>query len=135
MATTVAPEIELTQKIQEQADHVVSSNRSVHDLTHGAIPHELANVIETVLRAAANGETITLSRLPEVLTTTEAARQLGISRPTLMRKIKKGEIDSFKVGTHTRIKAEAVFDYRRKRHTEAKKAFEEMRLLDDDIFD
>lgn len=135
MAATTAPAIELTKQVQEQADQVVSSNQSVRELTRGAIPQELSSLIETVLRAAANGETITIARLPKVLTTTEAARQLGISRPTLMKKINNGDIDSFKVGTHTRLKAETVFDYRRRRHAEAKKAFDELRQLDEEIFD
>lgn len=135
MTTQAVPTIELTDKIQQQAEQVVSRNQTASELIEDSIPRELADLINAVLRAAANGDTITISRLPEVLTTTEAARRLGISRPTLMKRIKDGEIDSFKVGTHTRLKAEAVFEYRKKRYADAKKAFEEMRELDEEIFD
>lgn len=47
----------------------------------------------------------------EQFTTTEAARMLGISRPTLMKLIDAGDISSVKVATHHRIPAAAIRDY------------------------
>lgn len=47
----------------------------------------------------------------EQFTTTEAAKMLGISRPTLMKLIEAGEIDSVKVASHHRIPAPAILRY------------------------
>lgn len=47
----------------------------------------------------------------EQFTTTEAAKMLGISRPSLMKLIASGEIDSVKVATHHRIPAPALRNY------------------------
>lgn len=47
----------------------------------------------------------------EQFTTTEAAKMLGISRPTLMKLINAGDINSVKVASHHRIPASAIRDY------------------------
>src|SRR5699024_11326343 len=50
-----------------------------------AIPPELRELLRQVVVAFARGKAVTVTTTPEEVTTTEAARELGISRPTLMK--------------------------------------------------
>ena len=64
----------------------------------------LSQVIQQVLHALAQGQRIEVQTSPQYLTTTMAARRIGISRPTLMKAIRSGELPAFKVGSHFRIR-------------------------------
>ncbi|WP_284251855.1 helix-turn-helix domain-containing protein [Litorihabitans aurantiacus] len=88
-------------------------------------------MIQQVLHAMAEGRTLTVGTMPEALTTTVAAEHLGISRPTLMKLVRDGEIDSFKVGTHTRIRFAEIKRYRAARLERQRKAFDELRALEE----
>lgn len=61
-------------------------------------------------KAAAVGAVVRLSARPETLTPAEAARRPGMSRSTISRRIRSGEIKAVKVGTHHRI---PVLEFRR----------------------
>lgn len=98
----------------------------------GEVPPELSALIAQVVQAVAAGHTVTVSSMPEELTTTAAAKLLGISRPTLMRKIKSNEIPARKVGTHTRVRTSDVLAEQRARRQRQLAAFEELRALEDD---
>ena len=64
----------------------------------------LSQVIQQVLHALAQGQRIEIQTSPQYLTTTMAARRIGISRPTRMKAIRSGELPAFKVGSHFRIR-------------------------------
>lgn len=64
----------------------------------------LSQVIQQVLHALAQGQRIEIQTSPQYLTTTMAARRIGISRPTLMKAIRSGQLPAFKVGSHFRIR-------------------------------
>jgi excisionase family DNA binding protein len=56
------------------------------------------------------------------LTTTTAAEQIGVSRPTLMKIVAAGELPTHKVGSHTRLRTVDVLSYieeRRRRRVDA----------------
>lgn len=106
-------------------DVVDEADRHVH------VPAELAELVRTVLRAVASGASITIAAMPAELTTTVAAKELGISRPTLMKMIRNGEIDSHKVGSHTRLLTEDVQALRRHRRDAQRAAFDELRELEE----
>lgn len=97
------------------------------------VPAELARIIAKVLEAMAGGGTVTIGSLPEELTTTVAADQLGISRPTLMKMIRNGEIPAHKVGAHHRLKAADVLAAKRVRLAKQREAFDELRRLEDEL--
>lgn len=138
--------ITVSRTIAEQADQFA---RSVHDLIdeqaelelnhenrpaqRRTLPHELAELLAHVVEAVANGGTVTISRMPKELTTTAAAGMLGISRPTLMKMIKHGEIEAHKVGTHTRLRTDEVLRFKEAQLVKRREAFEELRLLEDDL--
>lgn len=91
------------------------------------LPEDLAEQLLTVLDALANGSSIQTRAMPKVLTTTEAAKILDISRPTLMKLVRGGKIDSHQVGTHTRLKTADVFDFREKKNAAKDAAFNKLR--------
>ena len=90
-------------------------------------------VMARVLSIVARGGTVTIGSMPEELTTSTAAEQLGVSRPTLMKMIERGEIDAHKVGTHTRLRSTDVMEFRRSRQARRRQAFEELRALEDEL--
>lgn len=98
------------------------------------VPDEIRRLLQRVLRSVADGESLTIMTTPEVLTTSGAAVLLGISRPTLMKMVRAGEIPSHRVGTHTRLRSVDVLRFRRGQQERRRAAFDEFRtLLDDEI--
>lgn len=95
------------------------------------VPADLAQIIHNIVLAMASGDRISVATLPEELTTTVAAKQLGVSRPTLMKMINNDEIASYKVGTHHRLLAVDVEEYKRQRLQRQREAFDKLRELDE----
>jgi excisionase family DNA binding protein len=97
------------------------------------LPPELASILATVVEVMARGGSVTIGSLPEELTTTVAAEQLGISRPTLMKMIQNGEIPAHLKGTHHRLKLSDVLAVKRARLERQRQAFDELRALEDEL--
>jgi len=94
------------------------------------LPEGLANIVMGVFRGLANGP-VSIQMTPDELTTTVAADMLGVSRPTLMKWVRAGEIPSHKVGTHTRLKAIDVIEFRKSLSARRRAAFEALREWDE----
>ncbi|MCB0873018.1 MAG: helix-turn-helix domain-containing protein [Thermoleophilia bacterium] len=60
------------------------------------------------------------------LTSQQAADLLGVSRPFLTRLCDDGSIESYKVGTHRRLRLSDVLAYRARRYEERDAALDEM---------
>jgi excisionase family DNA binding protein len=103
------------------------------DAAAEVLPAELAAILSKVLEAMASGKAVTIGTLPDELTTTVAAAQLGVSRPTLMKMINSGELDSRQVGSHHRVKAVDVLHLKRTRLAQQRQAFDELRSLEDQL--
>ncbi|WP_020500702.1 helix-turn-helix domain-containing protein [Sciscionella marina] len=101
--------------------------------TSARLPVELSTVVNRVLQAVARGETVTVRAMPQELTTTMAARLLGVSRPTLMKTIKSGELPAHRVGSHTRLRAEDVEAFRAERKNGQRRAFDALRATEDEF--
>lgn len=97
------------------------------------LPADLASIISKVVQVMAEGGTITIGSLPEELSTTVAANQLGVSRPTLMKMVRGGEIPAHMVGSHHRLKAADVLAFKRSRLERQRRAFDELRELEDEL--
>ena len=95
------------------------------------LPDELQHVLLAALTSIANDDEIVIGRMPEELTSTVAADLLSVSRPTLMKWVRDGEIESFKVGTHTRFHRDEVLRMRTARAEKRRIAFDELRALDE----
>ena len=80
----------------------------------GARPAWLEQVAAYVRQAAADGETVTLTAKRRMMTPEQVADAMGVSRPTISRKIKAGEIRAVKVGNRNRIPYEEFERYWRK---------------------
>ena len=93
------------------------------------LPPAIGEVVLEVLAHIAQGNMVTLVPFGAVLTTQQAADLLNVSRPFLTRLLESGEIDFHKVGSHRRIKAEDVLDYKKKRDSERSDALREMQRL------
>ena len=64
--------------------------------------------------------------VPTVLTTSEAADILMVSRPYVVKLLEQGEIVYHKVGTHRRIKASDLYDYKNRNDTKRRKAMDDL---------
>lgn len=69
----------------------------------GPRPAWLEQVAAYVQRAAAEGATVTLTSKQRMLTPEQVAEAVGVSRSTISRKIKAGEIQVVKVGNRNRV--------------------------------
>ncbi|WP_082104245.1 helix-turn-helix domain-containing protein [Demequina soli] len=92
-----------------------------------------ARFLSTVLREVAEGHTVTVGTMPPELTTTVAAEQLGISRTSLMKLVRSGELRSHKVGTHTRVMTADVVALRKSRLRAQRRALDDLLALEDDL--
>lgn len=95
------------------------------------VPVELSAIISQVVETIARGEVVTVGRMPEELTTTVAARELGISRTTLLKMVAAGELPAHKVGSHTRVRSADVIAAKKARLSRQRKALEELIELED----
>jgi len=136
MATAVTPnrllaserESELArtalESLQGPQGYLALGSADATDAATQPLPRELGVLLQEVLRAVAAGSTVTVVTTPSVVTTSTAAAMLGISRPTLMKMIREGAIAAHKVGTHTRLRAEDVLEFKRARRARERAAFE-----------
>ena len=74
-----------------------------------SLPGDVARIINAVLHAVSEGQTISISTLPKEVTTTTAASMLDVSRPTVMKYIRSGRLSARKVGTDSTPKKFLTF--------------------------
>lgn len=111
--------------------HSVAITDSEHRMV--TVPRGLSAVIHEVLSAVADGARISINLLPDELTTTVAADQLGVSRPALMKMIQRGELDAHKVGSHHRVLATDVLALKQRRRDRQQEAMTKLRELDETL--
>ena len=75
------------------------------------LPGEVFEVLRDVVLAMSRGLAITVAPHHTVLTTTDAAQVLGISRSTLVRLLQAGEIPFEQPGRHRRVRLADVLAY------------------------
>ena len=83
------------------------------------LTEELAEAFYAVAAGLAEGHTVIVGTSEDDLTTTQAAAELGMSRPTLINLLQAGELDYHMVGSHRRIPRGEVLRYREARDVEA----------------
>jgi excisionase family DNA binding protein len=80
------------------------------------VPGALRAVFADLVTALRRGETVSLVSHEPTVTTQEAADLLGVSRPTLVRLLERGEIAYDKPGSHRRVSLRDVVTYQRSHH-------------------
>lgn len=108
--------IDLNDAIRVVASNLaacVDEEKSQH---HRANLTFLVELSEALRSAGADTQSSASAPLDEgLLTTTQAAGALGISRATLMRLLESGELEHVMVGSHHRIPADSLRSYRQTR--------------------
>ena len=68
------------------------------------LPKEVAKMLGNLLTALGDGKSVRLMMNDSELTTVEAAKRLGVSRPFVIAQIEAGRLRCRMVGSHRRIK-------------------------------
>lgn len=135
MSVITGRSIFLTEEEQQQAarsiEQLGSEALPLRTETGTMLPDHIGSVIEKVLQAIKHGVPITVSSLPEEVTTTTAAAMLGISRPTLMKHVRAGRINSRKVGSHHKLLSRDVIKFREYLVEEKRRAVFDIMDIDD----
>lgn len=121
---------DLIESLQRSQDINEGHKRLIRELS---MSPGFARFLTRVLEQVAAGHTVRIGSLPEELTTTVAARELSVSRMTLMKWIREGRIPAHKVGTHTRLMRDDVLAFRAERQTDRKMALRELLALEDEL--
>jgi excisionase family DNA binding protein len=95
------------------------------------VPAQLFKVLRQIAAILAQGDGVAISVVSRELSTTEAARVLGMSRPTLVRLIDSGDISAHKVGSHRRLLMQDVLSYRQQQIRRQRQAYEALMLETD----
>ena len=90
------------------------------------LPESMYDVLRQVAETLASGMGVNVAPLSAMLTTQEAADYLGISRPTLVRILERGEIPTEKPGRHRFVQLEDLVDYQEQMRDQRRNALEAM---------
>jgi excisionase family DNA binding protein len=97
------------------------------------VPSLVVDLLRQVSAVLDRGDGVVVSEVARELTTSEAARVLGVSRPTVISLLDQGAIKSHKVGTHRRVALGDVLAYRRRRISQQREAYEALMAEQDDL--
>jgi len=90
---------------------IASNNNESEDLI---LPGYAINLLLAMLTEMSKGNAITVMPIHAELSTQETAELLNVSRPHLVNLLEQGKIPFRKVGTHRRVLANDVFDYKQR---------------------
>lgn len=105
----------------EQRPAVVAADGTRHE-----IPESMVDVLRQVAEALSAGMGVNVAPLNSMLTTQEAADYLGISRPTLVRILERGELAMQKPGRHRYVRLSDLIAYKDRGRTQRREALDEM---------
>lgn len=97
------------------------------------LPAPAVKMLVRILEEMARGNAVTLIPVHAELTTQEAADMLNISRPSVIQLLDEGKIEYRKVGTHRRIRFDALMSYKRQTDAERRAALAELAAYDQEI--
>jgi excisionase family DNA binding protein len=97
------------------------------------VPRGAVELLVRILTHMANGQGVSVVPANAELTTQQAADLLNVSRPFLIGLLNAGEIEYRRVGTHRRIRADAVLDYRSQDDRRRRQAADELTALNQEM--
>lgn len=101
------------------------------------LPDAMYEALRQVAHALSAGQGVSVAPLGARLTTGEAADYLGVSRPTLVRILDRGEIPMHKPGRHRCVQLQDLVEYQERTATERRAALAGMvaDAVADDLYD
>jgi len=133
--TTTGRAVPIDEVARHEAADVVSAagDRRVTAVTMAlddgssiALPSRLGTFLADLVESMAGGAAVSTRVLPDEMTTTVAAGVIGVSRPTLVKMIDRGEIAAHRVGTHRRLRRDDVLAARAARRRVRQAAAQEL---------
>jgi excisionase family DNA binding protein len=97
------------------------------------LPAPAVDLLLRILEEMARGNAVTIIPVHAELTTQEAADMLNISRPSLIQLLEKGKIEYRRVGTHRRVRFEALMKFKRHADEERRAALDELAAYDQEL--
>jgi excisionase family DNA binding protein len=94
---------------------------------------EVVAAIADVLRAFSTGAAVHVTAVPDMLSTSQAAEILGVSRPTVVALIDNGHLPAIRLGSHRRLKLADVLTYKTLAKTKQSAALDELVALSEDL--
>lgn len=105
----------------ERRPAIVAADGTAHE-----IPELMVAVLRRVAMALSAGAGVNVAPLSALLTTQEAADYLGISRPTLVRILERGDLPMEKPGRHRFVRLRDLVAFRERERSERRQALAEM---------
>ncbi|MTV27834.1 helix-turn-helix domain-containing protein [Nitriliruptoraceae bacterium ZYF776] len=124
--TVFPPEDGVLRQLEEFIDSVPVAELRSPEGRSTPLPDEVYEVLRDVVEAMSRGQAITVAPHDQTLTTQAAADLLGISRPTLVKLLERGEIPYTQPGRHRRLRLMDVLAYRQHAHDAAERALDEL---------
>ncbi|MBM9509655.1 helix-turn-helix domain-containing protein [Actinacidiphila acididurans] len=97
------------------------------------LPREAVELLAMLLAHLGAGRSVSVVPHNAELTTQQAADLLNVSRPFLIGLLQAGEIEYRTVGTHRRVLASSLVDYRRKDDQRRRAAADELSQLNEEM--
>ncbi|MDO4898455.1 MAG: helix-turn-helix domain-containing protein [Rothia sp. (in: high G+C Gram-positive bacteria)] len=96
------------------------------DGKHYQLPDNLFEPLLLIAQSLLDGKAVTVAPQEQNMTTQEAADFLGISRPTLVKLLERGEIPFEKISRHRRVKLGDLVAYQENRHLRVREALNKL---------
>lgn len=132
--TTARESLFATPRAQQEAHaaaELIAEAGSQVTLDGVELGGEIRDLLRQIIAIVAEGGTVTVGAMPEIITTTVAAELLGISRTTLMKHVRAGDLPSTRTGSHTKLRRDDVLAFRRERLRKQRDALNELLAIED----
>lgn len=107
--------LQLADLVREGGHYGVKLHaRGARKTVDTTVPRAAFQLLLDVLAQLAEGNAVTVVPVRAELTTQEAAELLNVSRPHVVHLMEQGEMPFRKVGTHRRVRAADVLEYKRR---------------------
>jgi len=97
------------------------------------LPVPAVDLLLRILEEMARGNAVRIIPVHAELTTQEAADMLDISRPSLIQLLDEGKIEYRRVGTHRRVRFEALMKYKRQADEARRAALDQLAAYDQEL--